>query len=230
MTARLSAIIPALNEAENLARLIPLLRDRLTQLVGDAWEIIIVEGRSTDGTAAVARAEGARVVDQQERGYGGALLAGFAAAEGEWIVTMDADLSHEPAFVEPLWAAREQADVVIASRYVKGGHAEMPLFRLVLSRILNTFFTLGLSLPLKDISSGFRLYRSSVVKGMPLESRDFDVLEEVLVRAYSAGYRVIEVPFTYKPRITGHSHAKLIQFGIAYLRTFRRMWRLRRGK
>ncbi len=229
MTPAVSAIIPALNEAENLAVLLPALRRQLQEIVGDAQEIIVVEGTSTDATEEVARSLGARVVDQVERGYGGALLAGFAAAAGEWIVTLDADLSHEPGFVSTLWAARDKADVVIASRYVKGGRAEMPLFRLILSRILNFFFTLGLSLPLKDISSGFRLYRAAVVKQMPLESRDFDVLEEILVRAYVAGSKIKEAPFTYKPRVVGKSHVRLLHFGLAYLRTFRRMWKLRRA-
>lgn len=229
MKSVLSAIIPALNEAENLSLLLPALHSRLKQIAADSYEIIVVEGTSTDDTEQVAKDLGAKVVDQVERGYGGALLAGFAAAEGEWVVTLDADLSHEPGFISDLWAAREAADVVIASRYVKGGQAEMPLFRLVLSRILNCFFTWGLSLPLKDISSGFRLYRASVVKEMNLVSRDFDVLEEIVVRACAGGGNVREVPFAYTPRVTGRSHAKLIHFGIAYLKTFWRMWKLRRG-
>ncbi|NIM06999.1 MAG: glycosyltransferase [Armatimonadetes bacterium] len=226
----ISAIIPALNEADNLAVLLPALHRQLKKISADSYEIIVVEGSSTDATEQVAHDLGAMVVDQVEPGYGGALLAGFAAAEGEWIVTLDADLSHEPGFVNDLWSAKDTADVIIASRYVKGGRADMPLFRLVLSRILNSFFTRGLSLPLKDISSGFRLYRASVVKGMNLVSRDFDVLEEIVVRARVDGNNLKEIPFTYKPRVTGQSHAKLIRFGIAYLKTFWRMWKLRHGK
>jgi dolichol-phosphate mannosyltransferase len=226
----LSAIIPALNEADNLAVLLPVLGRQLQQLVGEQYEVIVVEGASTDATDEVARKLGAQVIHQIERGYGGALLAGFAAAKGDWIVTLDADLSHEPGFIADLWAARETADVLIASRYVKGGRAEMPLYRLVLSRILNVVFTLGLSLPLKDISSGFRLYRAEVVKTMPLVGRDFDVLEEILVRASVSGRQIKETPFTYKPRVTGHSHAKLARFAIAYIKTFWRLWKLRREK
>lgn len=230
MKPLLSAIIPALNEAENLAVLLPVLGRQLEQLVGTQYEVIVVEGASTDATDEVARNLGAQVVHQIERGYGGALLAGFAAAQGDWIVTLDADLSHEPGFIADLWAARETADVLIASRYVKGGRAEMPLYRLVLSRILNIVFTLGLSLPLKDISSGFRLYRAEVVKTMPLVGRDFDVLEEILVRASVSGKQIKETPFTYKPRVTGHSHAKLVRFAIAYIKTFWRLWKLRHGQ
>jgi len=226
----LSAVIPALNEAENLALLLPALQHQLQQLVGDSYETIVVEGSSTDATEEIACRLGAQVVNQRARGYGGALLAGFAAARGEWILTLDADLSHPPDFVSSLWAAREGADVLIASRYVKGGRAEMPLLRLLLSRLLNFFFAHGLSLPLKDVSSGFRLYRAAVAKEMLLLSRDFDVLEEILVRACAAGKKIEEVPFCYRPRAGGRSHVRLLRFGLAYLKTFSRLWRLRRGR
>jgi len=225
----ISAVIPALNEAENLALLLPALQHQLQQLVGDSHETIVVEGTSTDATEEIARRLGARVVNQRARGYGGALLAGFAAARGEWILTLDADLSHQPDFVSTLWAAREGADVLIASRYVKAGRAEMPLLRFILSRILNFFFARGLSLPLKDVSSGFRLYRAAVVREMPLLSRDFDVLEEILVRACTAGKRIGEIPFCYRPRTRGRSHVRLLRFGLAYLKTFWRLRKLRRA-
>jgi ubiquinone/menaquinone biosynthesis C-methylase UbiE len=140
---------------------------------------------------------------------------------------LDADLSHDPDFIIKLWRAREQADVVIASRYVKGGVAYMPLNRKLLSRVLNRFFALGLSLPVRDLSSGFRLYHAPVLAGLQLEGRNFDVLEEVLVKAYSAGWRVVEMPFTYYPRDTGSSHARVVAFGLDLLRAFARVWELR---
>jgi len=101
------------------------------------------------------------------------------------------------------------------------------LVRKVLSLILNRFFTAGLSLPLRDISSGFRLYRSAAIRDMELETSDFDILEEILIRCYAQGWRIKEVPFQYLPRGEGDSHISLLRFGIAYLRTFRRMWELR---
>jgi dolichol-phosphate mannosyltransferase len=98
-------------------------------------------------------------------------------------------LSHEPEVIEQLWAARERADVVIASRYVKGGAAEMPLYRAVLSRILNVVFTTVLRVPVKDISSGFRLYRGDAVRAIEFKASDFDVLEEILILIYIGGGR-----------------------------------------
>jgi glycosyltransferase involved in cell wall biosynthesis len=224
----LSIIIPALNEADNIRALLPEI-DAAARDLRLQYEIVIVDGGSRDETvlAALQSSSMAKVITQQNPGYGGAIKEGFAAAKGNFILTMDADLSHDPAFLLPFWSARHQAEVVVGSRYVRGGSAEMPLLRKIFSRILNVFFRRGLSLPWKDISSGFRLYQSSAVKGLKLSSIDFDVLEEILIRLYAAGYRIVEVPIRYKPRTSGSSHVKLIRFGWAYLRTFWRMRRLR---
>jgi dolichol-phosphate mannosyltransferase len=224
---QISVIIPALNEAGNLKLLLPRLHQVVSSLVGRGYEIIVVDGGSTDDTVEVVGALGARVIPQEEPGYGGALKAGFQAAEGEYVLTLDADLSHDPDFIQRMWQARQDAEVIVASRYVPQGSAQMPFVRKVLSLILNKFFTKGLSLPLHDISSGFRLYRSSAIKGMPLESSDFDVLEEILIQCYAQGWSIKEVPFQYLPRQEGDSHISLLRFGMAYLRTFRRMWELR---
>jgi len=202
--------------------------DRVVSTLGtQGYETIVVDGGSTDDTTLVASSLGASIISQEEPGYGGALKAGFQAANGEYILTLDADLSHDPDFIQLMWEARQDAEVIVASRYVPEGSAQMPFIRKILSVILNRFFTMGLSLPLHDISSGFRLYRSSTVKHMPIESTDFDVLEEILIRCYAHGWRIKEIPFRYLPRQEGDSHISLLRFGFAYLRTFRRMWKLR---
>ncbi|HDQ72906.1 MAG TPA: glycosyltransferase [Chloroflexi bacterium] len=223
---QLSIIIPALNERDNLTRLIPLLIKVMPSDV-ESYEIIVVDGRSHDGTSQVAEDLGAIVVTQHLPGYGGALKSGFEQAQGEYILTMDADLSHPPAFLSTIWQARDEAEVVIASRYVPGGAADMPWFRYILSRLLNFTFTQGLSLPIQDVSSGFRLYRASVLHHFPIQSAHFDVLEEILIQAHAHGWRIVEVPFRYEARYSGKSHVSLLKFGWAYLKTFLRMWRLR---
>ena len=222
----LSLVIPALNEGTNLERILPVLGSALAAL-GPTHEIIVVDGGSTDGTQEVVRKHDARLVSQKLPGFGGAYRSGFEQARGEYVLTLDADGSHDPAFFGDLWAARLRGDVVIASRYVPGGTADMPAWRRLLSRILNITFRRGLSLPVNDLSSGFRLYRRTVLRELKLTATDFDVLEEILIRALAAGYRVVEVPFRYRARVAGRSHARLVKFALSYLRTFTAMWRLR---
>jgi SAM-dependent methyltransferase len=103
----------------------------------------------------------------------------------------------------------------------------MPAGRYLLSWILNLFFSRGLSLPIRDLSSGFRLYRSAVVRGRTFLARGLDILQEVLVRAYADGWRVREIPFAYAPRRRWGWHARVFQFGLDYLKTFWSLWKLR---
>ena len=103
----------------------------------------------------------------------------------------------------------------------------MSVVRKLLSRALNGVFARGLALGITDMSSGFRLYDRRVFAGQDYGARDFDILQEILVKAYADGWRISEVPFRYTPRVHGTSHARVIPFGIAYLRTFRSLWRLR---
>ena len=222
----LSIVIPALNEGPNLELLLPQLKVVLDNLA-IRWEVIIVTRDHDTGTREAGERGGARVLNQQEPGYGGALLCGFGAAGGRYILTMDADLSHQPTFIKDMWGAKDCAEVVVASRYVAGGSADMPMGRYLLSRVLNAFFCRGLGLKIHDLSSGYRLYRKSAVAGQTLRARDFDVLQEILVRAHAEGWRVAEVPFVYKPRIHGSSHARVLKFGLAYIRTFWSLWGLR---
>jgi len=222
----LTVLIPVLDECDNVATLLPRLR-RMLDALRCRYEVVVVDGGSRDRTVEVARDLGAQVLRQRAPGYGGALREGFAAATGRYVLTLDADLSHDPDFVVKLWQERETADVVIASRYVRGGVAYMPLSRKVLSRALNRFFALGLGLPVRDLSSGFRLYRASTLRELRLTGRNFDVLEEILVKAYAAGFRVVETPFTYYPRDSGSSHARVFRFGMSLLRAFGQLWKLR---
>ncbi len=222
----LAVVIPVLNERENLEILLTSLKDEI-QGLGLTSEIIIADGGSRDGSQEIARQMGARVVTQTEPGYGGALLIGFASTRAPYVMTMDADLSHPPVFLKDFWQQRREADMIIASRYVDGGKADMGKFRRVLSKILNVTYSRVLDLPLADLSSGYRMYSQDVLAKLDLQARDFDVLEEILVRVHLLGGRIKEVPFHYKARNSGKSHAKLLKFGWAYSKTLVRMRRLR---
>src|ERR1700736_6305398 len=108
-----------MNERENVSALLPRLksileREKLT------YEILVIDGNSTDGTREVAASFGARVLPERRRGYAGALTTGLAEAKGDYILTLDADLSHEPEFVTKMWRAGPHGAKVIASRYPPG--------------------------------------------------------------------------------------------------------------
>lgn len=222
----LAIVIPSLSEAENLEILLPELSQTLEAL-RISYKILVVDRGPNLDTRDVAFRNRVVLVDQVGSGYGRALATGFAHARSDYILTMDADLSHSPQFITSVFERRHQADMIIASRYVRGGDYRMPIFRVVLSRILNKAFARGLGLNLRDLSSGFRLYRSAVLKSFEIKSGDFAILQEILVKAYCEGFRIIEVPFSYKPRRIGRSNAQIIAFGLSYLRTFFELYRLR---
>src|SRR5258708_34905506 len=123
-----SVILPVVNEGANLRILIPKLhalldRDRLTH------EIVVVDGGSTDGTRETAESLGARVVPERRKGYAGALETGFAEARGDYILTLDADLSHDPDFVSKMWRRRARGAHLVAARSTRGGaryHSTVP--------------------------------------------------------------------------------------------------------
>ena len=222
----LSIILPVVNERDNLRQLVPRLkavmeRERLR------FEIIVVDGGSSDGTPQTAIELGARAVAERRPGYAGALETGFAEALGDYVLTLDADLSHEPAFAAKLWRARAEADIVIASRYARGGTAYAGAMRKWLSRLLNLWMRRVLSMPVRDLSSGFRLYRREALENLRLQAGNFEVIEEALVKAYAQGYSILEVPFTYFPRESGRSHARLLRFGIDLIRASVSLWKLR---
>jgi dolichol-phosphate mannosyltransferase len=222
----ISVVLPVLNEGGNLGDLLERLR-AILQRQGLSYEFLVVDGGSRDNTREVGAAQGARILDEDFPGYAGALITGFRHAQGEYVLTLDADLSHEPAFVSKMWQAHNLADIVIASRYVRGGVAYTSFGRRALSRLLNVVLRRMLSVPVRDLSSGYRLYRREVLQQLQIGGRNFEVLEEILVKAYAAGFSITEVPFTYFPRHRGVSHARLVRFGLDLAKSSYQLWKLR---
>src|SRR5258707_13234341 len=132
----LSDIIPMLQDHPGLTLRIPEIINIVEDL-GIGYEILIVTSELGSETLKAAESAGATVILQEERGYGGALIAAFKAANGAYLLTMDADSSHQPKFIRDLWSNRHTADVLVASRYVAGGSAAMSKGRAFLSRLLN---------------------------------------------------------------------------------------------
>ncbi len=220
-----SVLILTRDEAGNIGKQLESTAKILKSL-GATYQLVVIDGHSSDGTVEEALSAGAKVERQSEPGYGNAFREGLNLCRGTWILTLDADGSHDPNFVRAVWAQRNNAEVVIASRYA-GGDAKMPYSRMLTSKLLNTFMSRALSLPVKDLSGGYRLYRRAALSDIELNGRDFNVLIELLTKLYLKGYQIREVPFFYKPRGEGRSKAALIRFALSYLGSCWRLWRLR---
>lgn len=210
---RTVVIIPTYNEREAL----PLIIARVRAAVPDV-DILIVDDNSPDGTGDIA--DELVAADPQihvmhrlgKGGLGAAYLAGFAWAlqEGyDAVVEMDADGSHQPEQLPRLLAALEDADLVLGSRYVKGGAVEnWPRSRELLSRGGNAYTKLMLGVPLRDATGGYRAFRASTLRSIGLDSvasQGYCFQVDLAWRAHQRGLRVVEVPITFVERTTGTS-------------------------
>jgi dolichol-phosphate mannosyltransferase len=220
----LSVVIPVFRRTPGLEKLLSQVRTILDSLPIQ-YEILIIDAQVSQDILKIVRQYQCLLVNTPHSGYGDKVIAGIQQASGNYIIVMEADNTHPATFLRELWAARENADVVIASRYVPGGNAQLPLVRKVSSRILNLIFSRGLDLNIRDMSSGFRIYKSDILKRLQPDCRDFDILQEILVKILMAGHQVDEIPFQYKSH--DPAYERMTQFGTAYLRTFARLWKLR---
>jgi dolichol-phosphate mannosyltransferase len=223
----LSIIIPACNEE----RLIGLVLDRIAETVrglGCEFEIIVVDVGSTDHTTQISREKGAVVMRlARQRGYGEILREAFRRAAGQYVAVLDSDLLADYSILERFWARRAESEMLIGSRYIAGGSARMPLLRRLFSRSLNRFYGIFLSLPFKDISSGYRMINTKIFEDVELESRDYSILIESILKAYANGWIVEEVPFRFAPEKFGESTKRAFSFLLTYIRSLFRMWQLR---
>jgi dolichol-phosphate mannosyltransferase len=209
---RAAVIIPTYNERENL----PLLVAGIRQLE-QPLRIIVVDDNSPDGTGELADALAAedgniQVVHRAgKEGLGTAHLAGFAAAlpQADLILTMDADLSHDPAHIPALIEMAENgSDVVIGSRYVGDGSVDFKMWRRALSSGGNIFATGILGLKTRDNTSGFRCYKRDALETIltrPFTADGYSFLMEILYRAKQAGLTLSETPIHYVDRQFGET-------------------------
>jgi dolichol-phosphate mannosyltransferase len=210
---RAAAIVPTYNEIENLE---PLVQQLLGLNVG--LGVIVVDDNSPDGTGAVADRLAAEHAEVQvihrpgKLGLGTAYRAGFKLALQQGIprvLTMDADFSHQPRFIPAMLARCEDYDLVIGSRYVRGGGTQYcTAWRILLSRGANLFAKVMLGLQAYDCTAGFRCYRREVLERIDLDgilSEGYSFLIEMLYRVQQAGFRVGEVPILFVNRRHGTS-------------------------
>ena len=196
----MSVVIPCLNEAETIEECVSRARGVL-EASGLSGEVIVADNGSDDDSAALARDAGAHVVHEPRRGYGSAYLAGFAAAQGDYIVMADADLTYDfgyiPRFVGELDGG---AEMVIGDRMDNIQPGAMPwLHRYVgnpiLTRTLNVFFRTGV----KDAHCGMRAFRRDVLPRLDLRTTGMEFASEMVIRAAKANLEVTPVPDRVPP-------------------------------
>ena len=206
-------LIPALNEAECLARVLPLVPEHL--LPG----VLVVDGGSTDGTPDVVRRLGCRVIPQEGRGLGRAIVTGLRATTGDVVVVIDADGSHDVRDIPRLLAKlAEGYDLVLASRYMDGpedagmfsprrrstSDDDTPIRELG-NRSFTGLCRLLHRVPVHDVLNGFKAFRRAILDTFEIETEGQEYDVEMLIKAQKRGFRIGEVPIVESRRIAGES-------------------------
>ncbi|MBM4394690.1 MAG: polyprenol monophosphomannose synthase [Deltaproteobacteria bacterium] len=206
-------VIPTYNEAENVARIIPEIHAAVPSM-----SVLVVDDGSPDGTGRIV--EGIAAGDERVRllsragkqGLGTAYVAGFkdCLARGhDLICQMDCDFSHQPRYLVDFLREIETADVVIGSRYMKGGMTEnWPLRRKVLSKGGNLYARTILGLSVTDLTGGFKCWRREVLEGIDLytvQAGGYAFQMEMNFRASRLGFRIKEIPIVFPERVAGES-------------------------
>ena len=207
-------VLPTYNEAETLERLTDAVLERLPE----SRRVLIVDDNSPDGTGEIADRLAAEHEDvevlhrERKEGLGPAYIAGFRRAltgGAELLISMDADFSHDPAYLPQLLRAIEDADLAIGSRYVPGGGVtEWGRVRRLISRGGSAYARGALGIQVRDLTGGFKCYRREVLEAIDLDdvnSRGYAFQVEITYRAIKAGFRVAEVPIVFRDRREGKS-------------------------
>ncbi|MGO9487914.1 MAG: polyprenol monophosphomannose synthase [Solirubrobacteraceae bacterium] len=219
MTGEPWLILPTYNEAANVEAILAAAGEVLARAAPEGFRILVVDDGSPDGTGALADGMAAehdwiRVLHRSEKGgIGPAYLAGFAHAlehGAGYVMEMDSDFSHDPAdLARLLEAVRGDADLALGSRYVPGGGVtDWGLLRRLISEGGSAYARLVLGLDIRDLTGGFKCFRREVLEAIKFDqvrSRGYAFQVELTYRAVQAGFRVVEVPITFRDREQGQS-------------------------
>jgi dolichol-phosphate mannosyltransferase len=217
-------ILPTYNEAENVRAIVAAVGEVLAGAAPDGFRVLIVDDGSPDGTGRiademVAEREWLQVLHRREKnGIGPAYLAGFRHAlehGAGYVMEMDSDFSHDPADLARLLSAADGGsagggtDLALGSRYVPGGGvSEWGMLRRLISEGGSTYARLVLGLRVRDLTGGFKCFRSEVLEAIDLDavrSQGYAFQVELTYRAVQAGFRVVEVPIVFRDRQQGTS-------------------------
>ncbi|MCH8324516.1 MAG: glycosyltransferase family 2 protein [Thaumarchaeota archaeon] len=231
---QVSIIIPTYNESQNILKILKSIGDFLPKNI--LAEAIVVDDNSPDGTGKIVEnylKEFKKITGYTidvihrtaKKGLSSAILNGIQQAKGDTIVVMDSDFSHPPQIIPRMLDAlrKYRCDIVVASRYVKGGKISgWPLKRKLLSKLATVIAKKGLGVSTLDPMSGFFAFKRPIIKGLKFDAIGFKMLLEILVK--TKGVSVREIPYTFTDRQFGSSKVTL-STAIDYAKS---VWRLYR--
>ena len=215
-----SIIIPAYNEEKNLGNVLAELK-RYAELVQMDHEIIVIDDGSDDKTKEVAAQNGAKVlVNKTNQGKGYSLKCGFECAKGKIVVTMDGDGSHDPKDIGKLvFPVLNGTDIAVGSRFnTEEGRKTTTRFNLFGNHLISLFFLIMTGIFVNDSQSGFRAYKSEVLKKIPVTSNRFEVETELTLKPIMNGFSLKEVPIFARKRSNGISHVDPIIDGLKIMK------------
>lgn len=223
-----SVIIPTFNEVENIQSLIKEVEDTCTK--NDIkLEIVVVDDDSQDGTAEMAEDTNKfygnikvmRTIGHL--GIGTAIIVGASIASYDVLVTMDADFSHPPSHIVELLNGIAEADIVVCSRYTKGGRMKAPFSRFLLSWLGNHLARFLLRSRVHDLTGGFQAVRKNALRRVRLTSIYGEYSIELITKLQRIGYKIVEIPFVYSFRSKGQSKTHLAKAALWYFGTVLRL-------
>jgi glycosyltransferase involved in cell wall biosynthesis len=217
----ISIVIPAKKEQYNLPKVL----NGLLKLKLKFYEIIVVVDSSADRTGKIAysyarKFKNVRVFHRESgiKGFGVAIKDGTQAARGKYVVWVMSDnsddLSTIPRFIESL----KEFDVVFGSRYIKGSSADLGAIKSLFSSGYSFVARILFNIKTRDITNAFRAFKKEVFNNLNLESKDFAICPEFAIKAHLKGYKLGEVPTTYKSRVSGQQKSSLLKMSIPYIK------------
>ena len=229
----ISVVLLAYREEENLRVLLPQIAEQMEQC-RELYEILVVDTeRPLDQTEAVCRQHGARYVNQEEKGFGGAFRTGIKYALYDKFLILDSDGSHPTKHIPEIYKKfmTGRYDVVIGSRYVGGGQTNDKWSSKMMSHILNGVFRICIGVTARDISTDYRMYHTAQLKKIKLSCENYDILQEVLLKLKlgkkNRELRIGEVPISFQKRMYGESKRQLLKFIISYGKTLVKLTHMR---
>ncbi|MFN3742202.1 MAG: glycosyltransferase family 2 protein [Anaerolineales bacterium] len=213
---KLSVIIPVYNEVASIEEIV-----RRVQETKRAFEIVIVDDGSTDGTRDVLRRldgnGNIRVLfHEKNRGKGAAIRSGLQVAQGDVLLIQDADLEYDPRDYPILLRPIEEgvADVVYGSRFLGGPRRVVMFWHMVANKLLTLMTNILYNSILSDMETGYKAFRREVIENMPLRANRFDFEPEFTAKVLKRHYRIFEVPISFNPR--DYSQGKKIKLRDAF--------------